>query len=345
MVTIIAAIVVFGIIVLVHEWGHFVTAKMTGMRVDEFAIGFGPKLFGWQKGETRYSLRCVPLGGFNDIAGMTKEADEESDYGPAGERAYYRRPIPHRMLVIVAGSVMNLLTPILLFWGLFFFVGLEEPINEPVIGQVVEEMPAAKAGILAGDRIIAIDGNSIDSWKDITENMKAGSQAGHKITYQREGTENTVDVAAVERDGRWVIGITSATEHYSPGFFESIGLAIEHNFSIIGRMIESLAGMITGSTPAGDVSGPIGVLQMTGKAAEMGIIPLINFTAMLSLNLGIINLLPIPMLDGGHFVALCIEGLRGGKQMSAKVMYVVQGIGLALLISLMVYATINDLTR
>lgn len=345
MITAISAIVVFGFLVLIHEWGHFITAKMTGMRVDEFAIGFGPRIFKYKKGETIYSLRCIPLGGFNDIAGMSKEADEESEYGPAGERAYYRRPVLHRMLVIIAGSMMNLLTPILLFWGLLVFNGMYMPSPEPVIGHVVADMPAAKAGLVDGDRIITIDGRRIEEWAQIGEALKEQPDAVHDITYARDGVENQVSMQAELNDeGRWIIGIFSSMDVYYPGALEAIPLAVERNLQIIKMMLESLAGMITGQVSGGDVSGPVGVLQMTGKAAEQGIVSLVSFAAMLSLNLGIINLLPIPVLDGGHFVALCVEGLRG-KPLSPRIMHGAQYVGLAILVSIMIYATINDITR
>lgn len=345
MITAISAIVVFGFLVLIHEWGHFITAKMTGMRVDEFAIGFGPRIFKYKKGETIYSLRCIPLGGFNDIAGMTKESDEDSEYGPAGERAYYRRPVRHRMLVIIAGSMMNLLTPILLFWGLLVFNGMYTPSPEPVIGQVVADMPAAKAGIVSGDRILTIDGKNIEEWGQIGAALTENPEAVHDITYLHDGVEKETTIQAeVNSEGRRIIGIFSSMEVYYPGVLEAIPLAIERNIYIIKMMLESLAGMITGSVPGGDISGPVGVLQMTGKAAEQGVVSLVSFAAMLSLNLGIINLLPIPILDGGHFLALCIEGLRG-KPLSPRIMHGAQYVGLAILVSIMIYATINDITR
>ena len=345
LMTAISAIVVFGFIVLFHEWGHFITAKMTGMRVDEFAIGFGPRICGWTSGETKYSLRAIPLGGFNRIAGMTKEEDEdpEYEYGPAYERAYYRRPIWCRMIVIVAGGVMNIITPILLFWGVYFCTGINEPSPEPVIGMTVEGMPAHEAGIMPGDRVLAIDGKPVAVWSDISAAI-ANSPVAHDVTIQREGTEKVVTLTPVEKDGRMLVGVTGTIETRPAGFFESLGVSVEHTVFILGRMISSLGGMFTGSTPASEIPGPIGVLQMTGEVAQQGILPLLNFAALLSLNLGIVNLLPVPVLDGGHFVALCLEALRG-KPLSEKVNNAVQTFGLALLLGLMVYATFNDITR
>ena len=143
--TIAAAVFVFGLLVLVHELGHFVTAKLTGMRVDEFAIGFGPQLLAVKRGETVYSLRAVPLGGFNNIAGMDPEAEDD-----AGERGYARKSVWARMLVILAGSAMNFLLPVFLYWGVFFFSGVATPSTEPVLGMVLPDRPAAQAGVRVG---------------------------------------------------------------------------------------------------------------------------------------------------------------------------------------------------
>ena len=147
-VTILASVFVFGLLVLFHEFGHFIMAKATGMRVDEFAIGFGPKLVSRTFGETEYSIRCVPLGGFNDIAGMNPEDND------AGERGYCERPVGHRMVVILAGVFMNFLLPIFLFFGIFFFSGVSTPNPEPVLGTVMAGKPAYEAGLRDGDKVL-----------------------------------------------------------------------------------------------------------------------------------------------------------------------------------------------
>ena len=156
LISAIAIVFVFGLLVLVHEFGHFITAKKTGMRVDEFAIGFGPKLVSTKRGETVYSIRAIPLGGFNKIAGMEKGMDED-----AGDRAYWARPVWARMIVILAGSIMNFILPFLIFAGVFFFNGIQTPSNAPVLGQVISGEAASQAGLKDGDKILSVNGEQI----------------------------------------------------------------------------------------------------------------------------------------------------------------------------------------
>ena len=336
--TVIAVVVVFGILVLVHELGHFVTAKMTGMRVDEFAIGFGPKIFSYKRGETVYSLRAIPLGGFNDIAGMTKEDNK------AGERGFCEKSVPKRMLVIVAGSVMNLLLPVFIFWGIFFFNGVSTPSNEPILGGVATNKAADKAGLKAGDKIIAINGKEVTSWSEIVAGIR-NTTGEMEIVYERNGAKNTAKVESAydEMYKRNMIGIIGATITTPAGLFESAGLAIKQTVSIIGQMIAELGRLLSQFSGEG-LAGPVGVVHMTGEVAKMGITPLLNFMAFLSLNLGIINLFPIPVLDGGHFLALMIEGAIG-KPINGKILHVAQMCGIAILAMLMLYATKNDIVR
>lgn len=338
LITILAAIFVFGLLVLVHELGHFITAKMVGMRVEEFALGFGPKLLTKQYGETLYSIRAIPLGGFNKIAGM--DPSEEKD-----ERSYTAKPVWARMIVILAGSVMNFILPIFLFFGVFFVSGIDTPSSEPVLGEVLAHKPAELAGLKNGDRIVAIDGQPIDSWKSFVENIQNGSGRVLKVEYQRDGSVmNTslipeYDVTAQ----RALIGVIASVNTYHPGFVESAQLAVKNTGFIIYKMLEGLGQMVTGKTEA-DLAGPLGVAQMAGDVAQLGFDRLLGFAAALSINLGIINLLPIPALDGGHFVTLVLEGVRG-KPLNEKYMYYAQMIGFLLLMGLMIFATMNDFSR
>ena len=336
--TVLAVIVVFGVLVFVHELGHFITAKLTGMRVDEFALGFGPKIISKQKGETVYSIRCIPLGGFNDIAGMTKEENT------AGKRGYCEKSIPKRMIVIVAGSMMNLLLPVFIFWGVFFFNGVATPSNEPVLGGVATGKAAEKAGLLKGDRILSINGKEITSWKEVVENVQT-AKGEMTIGYERGGEKNTVTLESAydEMYQRNMIGIMGTTISTPVGFIDAFTMSVKHTVDIIFQMIAELGRLLSKFSGDG-LAGPVGVVHMTGKVAEMGIVPLLNFTAFLSLNLGIINLLPIPVLDGGHFLALMIEGIIR-RPINGKVLYGAQIMGMTLLVMLMLYATKNDVVR
>ena len=341
--TIAAAIFVFGLLVLVHELGHFMTAKLTGMRVDEFAIGFGPKVISVQKGETAYSIRAIPLGGFNDIAGMDPEDND------AGDRGYCRKSVGARMVVILAGSVMNFILPIFLFFGIFFFAGVGTPSPEPVLGTIVAGTPAAAAGIQQGDRVLAVNGAQIASWKEFTETLAADAEADPDtpitLTLERGGEtfDRAVTPAYDKQANRAMIGVMSSVDLRYPGVIESAQLAVQKTGSIIYMMLYELYKIILKLSGA-DLAGPIGVAQMAGEVAEMGIVPLLNFTAFLSLNLGIINLFPIPALDGGHFAGLCLEAVMG-RPVSPKMTYYAQRVGIALLLLLMIFATKNDIVR
>lgn len=340
LITIAATIFVLGLLVLVHELGHFITAKLAGMRVDEFAIGFGPKLCSFKRGETVYSIRVVPLGGFNDIAGMNPEEND------AGERGYCERPVGHRMVVILAGVFMNFLLPIFLFFGIFFFSGVSTPNPEPILGTVLADKPAYEAGLKDGDRVLSINGEAIATWTEFTEAVQASEEGTPlSLTVQRGGEELQVSVAPTydASSKRNVVGVMSALEHKDVGFVDSVTMAVQKTGYLMYMMVDALYRLLL-ELSGKDLAGPIGVAQMAGEVAQMGIVPLLNFTAFLSINLGLVNLFPIPALDGGHFITLCIEAVRG-KPLSPKALYYMQSVGVGLLILLMLFATANDIMR
>lgn len=339
--TIAASAFVFGLLVLFHEFGHFITAKMTGMRVDEFAIGFGPRIISFQRGETLYSLRAIPLGGFNDIAGMEPSANAE-----AGGHGYLSKPVWARMIVISAGALMNFILPIFIFWGIFAFAGISSPSPEPVLGEVLPNKPAYIAGLRDGDRIIRIDGQEIDSWKTFVKVIAGADGKIFDVEYQRDGEmKKTRLIPEYDKQAkRSLIGVISASQTEYPGFIESGIYAVQKTGFIIYKMLEGLLQLITGRAPSAEIAGPIGVAQMAGEVAHLGFLPLLNFAALLSLNLGVINMLPVPALDGGHFLALVIEFFRG-KPMSEKMMHNLQMFGITILIALMLFATKNDIVR
>ncbi len=339
--TIAAAVFVFGLLVLVHEFGHFITAKMTGMRVDEFAIGFGPKIISKKRGETIYSLRAIPLGGFNDIAGM------DPDNNPAGERGFCAKPVISRMIVILAGATMNFVLPILLFFAIYATFGMAQPATEPIIGDVIEGMSAEKAGIKSGDEILSVDGQEVETWKDFTDKLRTVEAGQDVLIKYRRGDkigEVTLSPTYNEQEQRILIGVHSSVVYEEKTLPESLELAIEHTKEITVMMLDSIAMLFREPEQTENLAGPIGIVQMSGQVAERGFIPLLNFAALLSINLGIINLLPVPVLDGGHFVNLFIEAVRG-KPLGSKAVAYTQRIGIALLLMLMLFATKNDLVR
>ncbi len=333
-----ATIFVFGLLVLVHELGHFFTAKMVGMRVDEFAIGFGPKVISYKYGETLYSWRIIPLGGFNKIAGMDPE--EEQD-----EQSFNAKSIPARMLVIVAGSAMNFVLPIVLFLTIFLNSGIDSPTNQPIIGNVFADKPAAQAGLVVDDRIVAVNDTEIVSWQQFVSIVQVNPNNKLTLRYEHQGKMQTTIVTPEydEKANRGIIGIMPKLEKYHPGVVEAIGLSFKQTYMVASSMVVGIGQMITGKAAA-EVAGPIGVAQMAGEVAQLGLMPLLQFAAFLSINLGLINLLPVPVLDGGHLVTLAIEGLRG-KPLNKKHLQFVQMIGFALLMLLFLVATFKDIAR
>ncbi len=337
--TILASVFVFGLLVLFHEFGHFVMAKATGMRVDEFAIGFGPKLVSRKYGETEYSIRCIPLGGFNDIAGMDPANNE------AGERGYCEKPVWQRMIVIVAGPLMNFFLPVVIFFLIFMTVGVSSPSDKPVLGEVIPDQPAAMAGLQKGDLVLSIDGETVGEWDDIVRLVRKADGSPMKIAYSRDGETRQATVIPVrdKQEDRMVVGVMNALDIRKPGVIEAAQTAIWKTGYVIYHMLGGLVQIFTGEAAA-ELAGPLGVMQMTGTVAKLGFAALVNFAALLSLNLGIINLLPIPALDGGHFVTLLIEAVRG-KPMGEKALHYTQIAGITVLVALMLFATKNDIVR
>ena len=339
MLTILACIFVFGILVTVHEFGHFITAKLTGMKVEEFSIGFGPTIYQQQEGETLYSLRMLPLGGYNKIAGM--DPDDPDD----PERGFNSKPVSSRMLVILAGSLMNILLPVVIFFGLFLAFGMDVPENKPVLGQIIEGYPAEQSGLKEGDRILSINGKPVHEWLDIRKNIADSGMQSIPFEIQRDQEKLTITVTpgVNPETGKPFIGVVSSLKNVRLTPVQAVVASVTATKNIIKNMYASLYHMVTGKTKA-EFSGPVGVAKMAGEVAHKGFDRLMQFTAMLSLNLAIINLLPLPALDGGHFLILLIEAVTGHK-LGKTAMQNIQKVGVAMILALTIFATFKDLTR
>lgn len=342
LITILATLFVFGLIVLVHEWGHYIAAKSTGMRVDEFAIGFGPKIWSKQVGETLYSLRIIPLGGFNSIAGMT-EADAEENHVPR-ERAFIYRSIPARLLVLVAGAAMNFVLAVVILFGVFSVQGVTEPNPAPVIGQVLPNAPVSSQQLQAGDRIISIDGKSVRQWTDISPLVQQASGDSLQVEVARADGHLNLEIQPTKEGERKVLGITPQILQRQVSVTEAMSYSVQRSYQMLKQMWLGLAGIVAGKQSAGQLAGPVGIAQMAGAVAETGFINLLLFTAMLSLNLGLINLLPVPLLDGGRVLLTLIEGIIG-RRIPEKAENVIQFTGLVLLAAVFLWATGNDILR
>lgn len=331
-ITILTAVIVFGILVILHELGHFATAKSVGIKVNEFSIGMGPVIYKRKKGETQYSLRALPLGGFVKMEGE----DEDS----TDERSFNSKPIPARMLVLVAGSAMNLIFAILIIILVLYINGF--PTNSNVIGEVIEGNPAELAGLITGDKIVEIEGNEIKSWEDIIHAITNSSGEEINITVEREGkTLNVISNIKKDETGRRVIGIIPSKEFSFP---RSVVEGTKASFMMVGMMLEFLGGIFKGQASTSDVVGPVGIIHLVGEATRMGVVYVLNFTAMISMNLAVINLLPFPALDGGRLLLLAVQGVTGKKIDPEKEGFI-HFVGFVILIGLMILVTFRDVDR
>jgi regulator of sigma E protease len=336
LMSILAPIVVFGIIVLVHEGGHFAAAKLTGMRVDEFAIGFGPAIWSKKVGETLYSLRLIPLGGYNKIAGMeANEADMP--------RSFASKPVWVRLFVISAGSLMNILLAFCIFTGITYSLGVQSYPDRPIIGSVIAGSPAERAGLTAGDILLTIDGKPVENWMDISENLKDKASRIVPVTYERAGEIKEISLIPQESEGRTVVGIMAKMDSRPISLGEAFVIGTERSLFVTRAVLEGIAQMVTGAATE-DISGPIGIARMAGSVAEIGFLQFLLFIGLISLNLGLLNLFPIPLLDGGLLVlTLCEAIIR--RQLPERALYYIQAIGIAILVGLFLLGTMNDMTR
>ena len=354
MYSVVSAIVVLGVLIFVHELGHFVVAKLSGVRVLVFSLGFGPKIFGVRFGETDYILSAIPLGGYVKMLGEGK-ADEEDEVELTEEemKSSYANKSPwKRLAIIVAGPLTNILFAALVFSAVYLF-GV--PSLVPVIGEVNYEMPAYSAGFKAGDKIISIDGKKIETWEDLSKMVRSSGGRELEITFERNGEIQRTRVVPKKVESKdlfgepvvnYVIGITASgktkIDHYQPG--EALIQGINETWKVAYLTVVGFIKMIERVIPAKDLGGPIMIAQMAGQHAKAGLLSLLYFMGIISVNLGILNLFPIPILDGGHLMFILIEIIRG-RPLSPRKIEIAQQFGMFLLISLMIFVFYNDLAR
>lgn len=332
MQTFIASVFVFGLLILVHELGHYFVARLTGIKVLELAIGFGPKIFGWTKNNIDYSLRAVPLGGFCRLLGESPEEAKLPDSFP-------QKPVLSRAAVLIAGAAMNLFLAILVFFIIFFFIA-GAPVNDSgKIGYIVDDFPAQEAGLQTGDIIRSIEGQPISGWEDIITIISARPEQAITVEIERDGSVKEYNIVTITEPGseRGIIGIGQPIERFR--FLASLGLSFER----FGMVIASIFQVLTGQAPL-DVAGPVGIVFVIGEVAQTGFVNLLLLTALISISLGIMNLLPIPALDGGRLLFLMVEAVRG-KKIDPEKEGMIHFIGFALLIVLILFITYQDILR
>lgn len=350
MTTLLATIFVLGILIFVHELGHFLVAKKSGIRVERFSLGFPPKLIGKKIGDTEYCISWIPLGGYVKMAG--EEPDEKELKGEPWE--FMSMPVRTRALVVFAGPAMNFILAILIFWGIIFLAGKQEIHGDTnQIGLVAPGGPADKAGIKSGDQIISINGIEVSTFKDMAEVIHQQVEKPVEVKWRRDEEEYTAMITTykdrvLDEEGEFKyigkIGIGPTYTTIKVGFFRALLEGIDTSIFILVETIKFIIGLITGTASIKLVGGPVFIAQVAGQTAKTGMVSLLSFMALLSVNLCLINVLPIPVLDGGHLLFLGIEKIKG-KPLSLKQRAAMQQIGLAFLILLIIFVTYNDFLR
>lgn len=351
MQTAIVAIVVFGLLIFVHEFGHFLAAKLSGMRVEEFSIGMGPTIYAVQKGETKYNLGILPIGGYVRVTGQYAEEFDDGVLPEDDPRRYQNRPIWQRFIFVSAGSAMNFITAILLFTMLFLYIGIPvlDEKADTVISAVIDGKPASEAGIVVGDKVISINGQPVATWQELTAQIeKSGEQTVHMVV-ERQGeiVELSVMPEYDSETQRALVGIQKdATK--KAGLLAAAKLGVQETYQITLRLIDAVGNLVTGQVSIADdeegLTGPVGIFKIIDDTAKAGIIYVVNLMAVLSINLGLLNILPIPALDGSKLVFLVIEAIKGSPVSPNKENFV-HFIGFALLMMLMIFITYKDILR
>jgi regulator of sigma E protease len=346
----VAFVVVLGILIFVHEFGHFIVARRLGVGVTKFSFGFGPKLFGVKRGETEYLVSAIPLGGYVKLVGES-DGDEVPD--SLQDRSFSRKPLRVKMAVVAAGPLGNLLFAVLVFW-IVFLGGV--PALTPRIGNVLPDSPASRAGLKGGDVVVGVGGSAVSTWEELALRIRQeGAGREFPLTVRRDGTEFTVNVAPEIREGRSIfgekvqeprIGIVAGQEivRQKIGPVSALLRAGEETWKLIELTVMTVVKLVTRVLPSDTLGGPLLIAQLAGDQARQGVSPFAYFLGLLSVNLGILNLLPIPILDGGHLLFFSIEGLRR-KPLSPQARALAQQVGLAIILMLTALVFYNDIAR
>jgi regulator of sigma E protease len=349
-VTILSFLFVLGVCIFVHELGHFLMAKSVGIRVERFSLGFPPKMVGKKIGHTEYMISWIPLGGYVKMAGENLE-EEKSKWEPY---EFMSKSVSQRALVIMAGPAMNFILAALIFWGIFLFMGKQIIHDDRTeIGFVTEESPAQKAGIEVGDVILSINGKEVTDFRGMAEVIYEQVEKPILVEWKR-GEERLRATIVTQKEqvinqagetqtvGKIGIGPTYSVVRLN--IFESLWEGIGTAVLILLEVIKFIIALVSGKVSLKLVGGPVFIAQTAGETARMGLVSLFSFIALISVNLALVNALPIPILDGGHILFLTIEKIQG-KPLSLKQRSVLQQIGFAFLLVLIILITYNDFSR
>lgn len=348
MINLIIFLLILSILIIVHEFGHFITAKRLGVRVEEFSLGFGPRLLAKKKGDTEYSINAIPLGGYVKMSGDNLEEFKGQSY------EYLSKPPWARAKIILFGPLLNYILGFLCFW-IIFVAGY--PTLTTKVGGLLDGFGAKDSGIQIGDKITYIDGKRVDYWEDLQKIIYSQRDAKLvKLVVLRGDKELNIDVKIKEKKvddvlgqkrNVGLLGITPQGEFVKVkhGVISSFFLSLQKTWDLTVLTYKALGMMITGKMSLRDsVAGPLGMFFITSQAASQGIIAILHLIALLNISLCIFNLLPLPVLDGGHIVLLAIEKIRG-KYLSLKAEQIITRIGFSFIITIAVIITYNDAMR
>lgn len=359
-------IVVLSFVVFFHEFGHFIVGRWCGVKIDAFSMGFGPELWSFNdRHGTRWRLAAIPLGGYvkfhGDANGASVADSELLNAMPEAERkaTFYGQSVWNRAAIVFAGPLANFILAIVIYTALFATYG--RVVLTPRIASVIEDGAGKAAGFLAGDLVLSIDGDAIDSFARMQEIVSTSVDKTLRVVVRRDGRDVTLSATPAQREinsvlGKMKIGMLGLRasedpadlhkEHYGP--IDALGLAVKETWQVVDRTGVYLGGLVTGRENADQLSGPIGIAQVSGEMAKsifkVGVWPFFNLIAILSISIGLLNLMPVPLLDGGHLLFLGIEALRG-RALNERTQEYAFRVGLAMVCMLMVFSTYNDIAR
>ncbi|MEJ2690841.1 MAG: RIP metalloprotease RseP, partial [Deltaproteobacteria bacterium] len=341
------------ILIFVHEFGHFLFAKLFGIKVLKFSLGFGPKVVGFHGGDTEYLISALPLGGYVKMVGENpNEEVEEQD----AARSFSNKPVWQRFIIVAGGPLFNLLFAVFLFFTIFAVAGLPVPVPGTTIGAVSPDSPASRAGLKSGDTILSINGEITKEWQNVSKLIKNSDGKPVHLLIRRDGKEikltgtpeikEVKDIFGEVTGKRYLLGISRSDkiQYEKVSLLEALLAGFSQTWGFIYLTIMGIVKMIQKVIPASELGGPILIAQMAGKQLETGLMNFFYFMGLVSVNLGILNLFPIPILDGGHLVFFSVEALRR-KPLEQKTQEMLQQIGLFILASLMIFVFYNDIVR
>lgn len=351
MTSAIAIILVLGVLIFFHELGHFLVAKIFGIGVKTFSLGFGHKLLGFQKGQTEYRVSLVPLGGYVQLVGESPEAELPEGFSQG--QSFSLRPPWQRMLVVAAGPVFNFFLAWFIYFAIFFSVGQQAML--PEVGEIQEDSPAQEAGLEPGDKILRVNGQEIEYWSEMAGFIREGQGREMQLRIQREESTQEVSLQPEMQSAQNIFGedvqvprigvvASGETVRISMGALESAWAGMAQTGQLIKLTVQGIGKLIARVVPLDQLGGPIMIAQLVSDQAEQGFVDVLALTALISINLGLINLLPIPVLDGGHLIFYGLETIMG-RPVAPKWRERAVKVGLVLILGIMFLAIYNDIFR